>query len=313
VTNKLSQNNSSDRGPKYDVAMKSLFGNSRGKIYGIFSGGRKITEMLSEEYVAYNSKQIADKVVRLEDGSVLHIEFQTRDDTDMHWRMLEYYWLIAKAHFDVAAGQRQNIEQIVIYLGRAPSKMIDTINDSSHGDFGIRYRYKLIELINTDPDFFRKLISEKDADCVILSLLCIKGGYDQAWLRVAQEVQRLPEQRAARALLHILVFSLLRPVSDRVKTEIRKMVAKFDVHDEPLFRDAVDHGYSIRNREIVLRRAKIEEEELNDELLVFLNKSATEEEMSHISNLIIDGRSVADAISAIGGPINPSRNDGLER
>ena len=61
-------------------------------------------------------------VALLQDGRVLHLEFQVKNDPEMHWRMYHYYGTIQQRWQDA------DVIQVVIYLGSAPLTMIPRID-----------------------------------------------------------------------------------------------------------------------------------------------------------------------------------------
>ena len=67
----------------------------------------------------------------------LHIEFQSTDESDMHYRMLEYFALLYRKH-------KLDVKQYVIYMGEEPpTKMKKNVISQN-----IIYKYNLISLHN---------------------------------------------------------------------------------------------------------------------------------------------------------------------
>jgi len=58
-----------------------------------------------------------DFLAKLEDESILHMEFQSFNDTNMPWRMLRYYIAIAEKC------KTHNIKQLVVYAGNEKLRM----------------------------------------------------------------------------------------------------------------------------------------------------------------------------------------------
>ncbi len=58
-----------------------------------------------------------DFLAKLEDESILHMEFQSFNDPTMSWRILRYYTLIAEKY------QTHNIRQLLVYVGNKKLRM----------------------------------------------------------------------------------------------------------------------------------------------------------------------------------------------
>jgi len=84
---------------RYDTTLKTLFLAPPPQLIQLLVGGRAHT-MLTVEYPTVQMRR-PDLVVRLTDGRLYHLEFQSTNDPAMPWRMLEYFGLlcqIGRAH-----------------------------------------------------------------------------------------------------------------------------------------------------------------------------------------------------------------------
>lgn len=98
-------------------------------------------------------KEITDK-----DGRtyVLHIEYQSRDDKDMVYRMAEYSIMLQRKY-------RIRIKQFVIFIGRGTSTMAQGITTEDH-----QFKYHLLSLSTIDYKSFLK--SEKPEEKMLAVL-----------------------------------------------------------------------------------------------------------------------------------------------
>jgi hypothetical protein len=78
--------------------------------------GKNYKRVLNSVFPSTKERRV-DLLLELEDNSILHIEFQTSNDKDMLYRMLEYYSLI-KSHF-----KDRSLYQKLIYLGEDECNM----------------------------------------------------------------------------------------------------------------------------------------------------------------------------------------------
>lgn len=80
----------------------------------------------------------ADVLRKITDTSqnifILHLEFQAADDSEMQYRMQEYYGMIKRKY-------KLPIKQFVVYIGSGKSKMQTSLDED-----GNRYEYKLLEI-----------------------------------------------------------------------------------------------------------------------------------------------------------------------
>ena len=75
---------------RYDVSLKTLFlRGGDGIIRRLLFGGRVIEFLATEQPQIFNHR--ADIVVRTEDASLHHVEFQAANEAGFALRMLEYY------------------------------------------------------------------------------------------------------------------------------------------------------------------------------------------------------------------------------
>lgn len=98
----------------YDIRLKDAFGRE-GKHLGDFLFGEQIDSYITTRLLRGDPRE-ADLLARLRDGSILHLEFQTGNEVEMPWRMLNYR---------VAMMERESnwkpplvaMRQIVLYFG----------------------------------------------------------------------------------------------------------------------------------------------------------------------------------------------------
>jgi len=123
---------------RYDVSLKALFQRpGAGIIRGLLFGGRVVEFLSTKQPQIFNHR--ADLVVRTEDGSLHHVEFQTSNESGFALRMLEYYAFLVRVH-------KQHIFQTVLYLGVEPLRLDRTYTSSS-----MDFRFEIVNLREYDP------------------------------------------------------------------------------------------------------------------------------------------------------------------
>lgn len=117
-------------------------------------------EFIDKEFERIEKRE-ADIVALCEiDGvkSVLHLEIQNGNDAAMHRRMLRYY-IEVKMEYPALL-----VHQYVIYIGKAPMTMQNTLQD-----VGLTYTYRLIDMRTIDCG---ALIALDTPDTLVLAILC---------------------------------------------------------------------------------------------------------------------------------------------
>ncbi len=106
--------------PSKDITLKDIFEEVPHRLSKILSPA-PIKELLP---TALPSTELrVDFLARLEDESILHMEFQSFNDTNMPWRMLRYYTAIAEKY------KTHNIKQLVVYVGNEKLRMKSSLRD----------------------------------------------------------------------------------------------------------------------------------------------------------------------------------------
>jgi len=93
----------------YDTRLKLIFQEAMPGLLRLL-GLPAVVEYLTVEFPK-RTKVLPDLVVRLVDGRILHIEWQSKNDARIVRRCLEYWQVIADLWPDV------EIVQVVVYLG----------------------------------------------------------------------------------------------------------------------------------------------------------------------------------------------------
>lgn len=80
---------------QFDTVLKDLFLSSDSLLFRDLTGSGGVREWLDVEFPEIRNPR-CDLVAWLTDGRLLHLELQSFNDPQMHWRMPRYYGLLAE-------------------------------------------------------------------------------------------------------------------------------------------------------------------------------------------------------------------------
>jgi hypothetical protein len=206
----------------YDVVVKDMFHHDRPMPLRQITRGARIRQFLNPELPAV-FKRVADLMMLLSSGEILHVDFQTTNDRSMAYRV-GVYGLLAAWKF------KRRVRHVVIYLGARRLTMSPRVEA---GD--VTVNYQLIDIREMEVDAL--LATGNPADCA-LALLARDG---PARLReIVERAARLPEEDRQRALAQMAVLSGLRRVSEALTMEVRAMGLTVDIEKNAFLRDIRD-------------------------------------------------------------------------
>jgi hypothetical protein len=93
----------------FDSTIKDLIQRDRPSLLTQLSGGIAIRAFLNVELPKVQDRKL-DLVLLLEDGSILHIEIQSTHDSEIAYRMLDYYSLLKRRY-------KRPTRQVLLYVG----------------------------------------------------------------------------------------------------------------------------------------------------------------------------------------------------
>src|SRR5713226_3007184 len=122
----------------YDTILKTLFQSSGLLLLELLTDA-PIREWINVEIPKTQMNKL-DLVAWLADGRLYHLEFQSGNDPNMDWRMLEYYFLLWKRY------GVQPVQQ-VIYVGARPMTMNAGIRHET-----LTFGYRAIDIRELDSE-----------------------------------------------------------------------------------------------------------------------------------------------------------------
>lgn len=211
---------------RYDAVVKDLFQHDRPSILARYIGNRKIRGFLNIEF-AIVEERIADLLLELDDGTILHIEIQSGNQSEMPYRMGIYGLLAAEKH------RGRNLEQVVIYLGPEAMTMPSSIEIG-----GITVRYKLMDIREFEaPEL---LMTGNPGDCALA--LLARGGAGHL-REILEHANRLAEPERRRVFTQIALLAGLRGASEKFRMEMKAMSPYIDIEDNVILKDIYETGF----------------------------------------------------------------------
>ena len=209
---------------KYDAVVKDLFQKDHPSLLDQLTGGVKIKAFLNIDLAKVLERR-ADLVVQLEDGTILHIEFQSTNDKDMAHRAGIYCVLLGHRY-------HCRVRQVVLYTGQDKMRMPDSV------DLGeTKIAYKLIDIRTLESE---ALIASGRPGDLVLAMLA-NGGPD----RVVEIIRRANELRGPerqRVLAQLVLLCGLRQLAGRLTMEVKTMGATIDIAKNEILRDLMRDG-----------------------------------------------------------------------
>jgi hypothetical protein len=163
---------------------------------------------------------------------ILQIEFQSTDEKDMVYRMLEYKSLLLLKH-------KTEVKQIVLHIGKDKLKKMTPNLEAE----GLSFEYKIIDIKSFDyEEFLKSNVPEE----VILSILCnFKNTPPQKVItRVLAKLQELlkGQNRFGKYLKQLEVLSKLRDLQEETTKQTSIMPIVYDLETDIRFVQGMNKG-----------------------------------------------------------------------
>lgn len=216
----------------FDHVMKEIFVPGNTSILQSLAGQPRIVEAVNTDVREILSYE-CDSVFRLDDGTLLHVEFVGRISQRLPARSAIYAALLSDMH-------QCPIRQTLLYIGAAPPSGLAPSQVAGH-----TFHCPLVDIRDFEA---QDLIDSGVPGDLALSILANNGG---ALLRQAlQKMQQLPADLRRRTLRYLLFLAGLRPqFSTILKKELAIMPTVFDelnlsenVFFQDLYKAAIAEG-----------------------------------------------------------------------
>ena len=197
--------------------------------------GAKYTSIKDDLHVTIERKPDFLKKVKEINKSksyILHIEFQSTDEKNMVYRMLEYKSLLLRKF-------KTEVNQIVLYIGKDRLKKMTPYLETQ----GLSFEYKIIDIKSFDyEDFLTSNVPEE----VILAILCnFKSTPPQKVItKVLDKLQELlkGQNRFGKYLKQLEVLSKLRDLQEETIKQTSIMPIVYDLETDIRYIQGMNKG-----------------------------------------------------------------------
>ncbi len=180
--------------PSKDIALKDIFEEIPHRLSKILSPA-PIKELLPTNFPSTELR--VDFLARLEDDSILHIEFQSFNDPNMPFRMLRYYLAIWERY------PSSPIKQLLVYVGNRKLRMKSRLRIRN-----LTFSYEILDIRQIDC---RVLLESPDPMDRLLACLCKVE--DEVYLieKLIKTMEGMNEEERKDYILKALTLTELRP------------------------------------------------------------------------------------------------------
>jgi predicted transposase YdaD len=267
---------------KLDITLRDIISNIPHKFVEILTGKRAV-KILDNTFPSVKERK-ADLILEMEDGSIFHLELQTNNDKDMHYRMLNYYGLI-KARY------KKPTIQMVLYVGDGkPNMKTEIIDPLSH------YRYLLKDIKEIEC---KELLDSDSIEDKILAVLWRVENFERYMNGLIDELLKMSEKERADNIRKLLIALDYRPklkVKLRSLMEGRKMpltITEEMIKQDPFFELGLERGLKEGEKRGLEKGKEIGKEigiEIGQKLLIerLIKKGKSLEEISELLDIPIE-------------------------
>jgi len=217
----------------YDRSLRELLKGLPEKFIEILTGKRGIRFI--DTSLPQVKERRPDLIVELEDGSVFHLEVQTKKDPNIDFRMIDYYIALKQ----LKALSNKKIVQMVLYL-EEKEKIKETegpIKEVSIDDGKLKFSYEIRYINDIEC---RPLIESEDIEDNILATLCRIDDFSYFWNRLKEKLLKFPLKQRRDYLMKLTYLMRLRPnmfnkFEEKIKEEVEYMPLVIDKEKDPLY------------------------------------------------------------------------------
>jgi phage-related protein len=214
---------------KIDITLRDVISNLPAKFIKLLTGNRG-KKLLDSNLPDVKDKR-ADLVVLMEDNTIFHLELQSYNDSNMPFRMLEYYLLLKEKY------KNHSISQMCLYVG---DKLLNMENSILQKNLKYSYILKDIRELNCE-----ELLNSDEFEDKLLAVLCNIEDTDKYINGIIKELLKLDENKRKDTIKKILSFSRYRPkINDKLIRKIKEdiMPITIDLSQDPYYKQGLEQG-----------------------------------------------------------------------
>ena len=227
---------------EYDIILKNVLRRLSGGVLRELTGFA-VARWHNVELPAVQNRR-ADMLGETADGTLVHIELQSANQSGMALRMLEYAVAI---HRRFGRFPRQ----VVLYVGQAPLRMPRRLTGPD-----LEFSCKMMDIRELDCE---PLIASSRVEDNVIAVLARLGSERAAVKRILLGIAKRGSRRRAEALTELMYLAGLRDLGPVIEREAKQMPILNDIMDHPVIGRERKRGIKI-GREIGLEAGREEGE-----------------------------------------------------
>lgn len=259
---------------EYDITLKLLLQKSATLTLQQVTG-TAVHRWLNVELPEVRNSRV-DLLGEMEDGTLIHLELQSTNDSAMPLRMAEYYLRVWRQY-------KRSPRQVLLYVGESPFAMNCELSSPD-----IWFRYRAVDIRDLDG---RKLLESPEVSDNVLALLTRLQDQEEAVRRIVSRIASLEPGEREVTLVQLLILAGLRKLGGKVEQEVRKM---------PILNSILDHeviGREFKRGELAILRLQLEKRfgplpEWAEQRLAGYSAS----ELQDLSLSVLDAQSLPDLL-----------------
>ena len=210
---------------EYDVALKSILTRPGSSTLAQLTGASSL-KWINVEAPKVSNRRV-DLLGELPVGDLVHIELQSRNETDFAMRMGEYLFAIGREYGRLP-------RQVALYVGEARLRMKDRIEGPA-----AFVRFDLVDIREMDGE---QLLASANVGDNVLALLTRLGEQRESVRRILERIAASRPGERDRALAELFIIAGLRKMEGEARREATRMPILNDIMDNKVIGPAIRQG-----------------------------------------------------------------------
>ena len=224
---------------EYDVALKNILTRPGSSVLEQLTGASSL-KWLNVEAPKVSNRRV-DLLGELPDGSLVHIELQSRNEKDFPMRMAEYL-------FGIGLRYGRLPRQVALYVGEAPLRMKDRVEGPD-----VSVRFHLVDIRDLDC---KRLLASANVGDGVLAILTKLGEQLKGVHRILERIAAGAPDERDQALAELFIVAGLRRMEGEARREATKMPILNDIMDNEVVGPLLRQGRAEGQVEMLLSMAE---------------------------------------------------------
>ncbi|MES0336860.1 MAG: hypothetical protein SFH39_10990 [Candidatus Magnetobacterium sp. LHC-1] len=213
------------RSQTYDITLKAILKDVPKRFFKMITGFDN-AKFLDAEFTSIKYRR-PDLLMDMPDGSLWHFEIQAQNDSNMDWRMHDYFSMIYQEF-------QRPPNQVLIYVGDEKLRMGKGLDFNN-----LKYSYTVKDMKEIECS---ELSNSEDLSDVVLSILCRTDDVAGTLQNILTRALHLEEDALNTYVLELFNLSRLRGLSEIVRKEVKSMPVTIDLSKDALYLEGKHEG-----------------------------------------------------------------------